>query len=102
MYKRKFDDNIQLFIVEYKQFSFLLLLKEKKRKMSKRRVEFTFNPLARLMARKGRRTRSTLKILTTEIAPDVKPKEMSDTQTTRRSSKLNADRQKAPSCSNIP
>ena len=32
----------------------------------------------------------------------LKPKEMSDTQTTRRSSKLKAERQKAPSWSTRP
>lgn len=35
-------------------------------------MSHTFKPLARLIALSGRRTRSTLRIFTTEIAEDLK------------------------------
>lgn len=74
------------------------------------------------MARKGLRTRNTRRTFTTENAPELetpeeinllfaasskihefvipylKDIEMRDEQTTNRSSRLNADRQNAPSC----
>jgi hypothetical protein len=42
--------------------------------MSVKRVVYTFNPLARLMARSGLNTLSTLRILMTEMAPELKVK----------------------------
>lgn len=61
-----------------------------------------FKPLARLIARNGRKTRNTRRILIVDTALDAEKKVIRDTQTTRRSNKLAADRQNAPSWKTNP
>jgi len=69
-------------------FSSLIELDKKKR---------TLRPFARLIARNGRSTRSTRRILTTDIARSLITIDINDTATTTRSRILNRLRQNAPS-----
>lgn len=83
----------------------------------------TLSPLARLMALRGLSTRKTRRIFTTDIVSELwmrsvknfpdssfqtewkthsNMKPMSDTQTTSKSRRLNAERQKAPLCKTKP
>ena len=56
----------------------------------------TLRPFARLIARNGRKTRSTRRILTTEIARSLMNMEINETATTTISRILKRFRQNAP------
>lgn len=59
----------------------------KGRKLTKREW-FTFSPLALLMARRGLSTRSTRRILTTEIALELRATKQKDLESNKQSLKI--------------